>query len=251
MSTAVAPGPDDYRCRMREVPTADGVAEAIVESAPEGGPAVILFMDAFGLRPRIREIAAEVAGWGYVVLAPNVFYRDGTVAELAPIGDLTEPEVMGAFFRIAGPRIRHLTADAASRDFPAYLDALRGLPGVRPGPIGTVGFCMGGRLAVRLSGVFPDAVAACAAVHTGGLVTEQEDSPHLSIADAHAEFLFANADHDRSMTSTDVAALDVALREAGRPATNIIVPEAAHGFTMSDTAAWNAGATEWAFGRLR
>jgi carboxymethylenebutenolidase len=110
---------------------------------------------------------------------------------------------------------------------------------------------MGGRLAVRLSGAFSHAVAACAAVHTGGLVTEQEDSPHLALADARAEYLFANADQDRSMTPADVAALDAALRAAGRPATNVIVPEAAHGFTMSDTAAWNPGATEWAFGRLR
>nr|WP_300144063.1 dienelactone hydrolase family protein [Propionicimonas sp.] len=236
---------------MLEVSTPDGLAEVIVEASPAGGPGIILFMDAFGLRPRVREIAAEIAGWGYVVFAPNVFYRDGTVAELAPTGDLTAPEAMSAFFAVAGPRIRRLTTEAASRDFPAYLDALRALPGVRRGPIGTVGFCMGGRLAVGLSGAFPDAVAACAAIHTGGLVTQQDDSPHLAVAGARAEYLFANADHDRSMSPADVAALGAALQEAGRVATNVIVPDAAHGFTMSDTAAWNADATEWTFDQLR
>ena len=236
---------------MVQIATADGIAEAIVESAPDGGPGVLLFMDAFGLRPRIRQIAAQIAGWGYVVLAPNVFYRDGTVAELAPSGDLTAPESMGAFFAQVGPRLGHLTAELVSRDFPAYLDALRAVPGLRPGPIGTVGFCMGGRLAVRLSGAFPDDVGACAAIHTAGLLTEDGDSPHLALATARARFLFANADNDRGMTPDNVTTLDEALRAAGLAATNVIVPGAAHGYTMSDTAAWNPDATEWAFGQLK
>lgn len=236
---------------MLRITTPDGIAEAIVESSPEGGPGVLLFMDAFGLRPRIREIAAQIASWGYVVLAPNVFHRSGTVAELAPTGDLTTPDGMGAFFAVAGPRIGRLTPVLGSRDFPAWLEALRAQPGVAPGPIGTVGFCMGGRLAVRLSGEFPDDVAACAAIHTGGLVTDGADSPHLALAGARAEYLFANADNDRSMTPDNVEALGTALRAAGRAGINEIVPGAAHGFTMSDTAAWNAQATERALGQLK
>jgi carboxymethylenebutenolidase len=236
---------------MLQIPTADGVAEAIVESFPDGGPGVLLFMDAFGLRPRIREIAAEIAGWGYVVLAPNVFYRDGTVADLAPTGDLATAEGTGAFFAVAGPRIGHLTADLASRDFPAYVDALSSQLGVKPGPIGTVGFCMGGRLAVRLSGEAPDVVAACAAIHTGGLVTGEADSPHLALATTRAQYLFAHADNDRGMNPDHVAALDAAVEAAGLTATNVIVPDSTHGYTMSDTAAWNAEATDWAFGQLK
>ena len=58
-----------------------------------------MFMDAFGLRPRIDQIAREVASWGYMVLAPNVFHRDGTAGELAPTDDLTTPEGMYAFFQ--------------------------------------------------------------------------------------------------------------------------------------------------------
>lgn len=236
---------------MLQVSTTDGVAEAIVESSADGGPGVLLFMDAFGLRPRIGELAAQIASWGYVVLAPNLFYRDGTVADLAPAGDLRTPEGSSAFFSVAGPRIGRLTAERASRDLPAYVDALRALPGVTPGPIGTVGFCMGGRLAVRLSGAFPEAVLACAAIHTSGLVTDDPDSPALALATARARYLFANADNDRGMTPDQVAALDAALRAAGLAATNVIVPGAAHGYTMSDTAAWNAEATEWALGQLK
>ena len=77
---------------MLQIETVDGVAEAMVASPPDGtGPGVLFVMDAFGLRPRIQEMAQQIAGWGYVVLAPNVFYREGTVAELAPQGDLSTP----------------------------------------------------------------------------------------------------------------------------------------------------------------
>ena len=40
-------------------------------------------MDAFGLRPQIAEMTGRIAGWGYTVLAPNVFHRNGSVADLA------------------------------------------------------------------------------------------------------------------------------------------------------------------------
>ncbi|MFT3862488.1 dienelactone hydrolase family protein [Micropruina sp.] len=236
---------------MLQITTADGTAEAIVASAPGGGPGVLLFMDAFGLRPRIQQIAERIAGWGYVVLAPNVFYRAGTVAEFTPPGDIATPEGMGAFFQTCVPRMGHLTTELAERDFSAYLDALRAVPGVRPGPIGTVGFCMGGRYAVRLSGALPDDVAACAALHTASLVGDEDDSPHLALATARAQYLFANADNDAMMTPDNVKSLDQALQSAGLSGTNVIVPNAAHGYTMSDTAAWNADATEWAFGQLR
>lgn len=71
------------------IPAAEGTAEALVARPSSGGgpfPGAILYMDAFGLRPRIGDMAQRVADWGYVVLAPNVFYRDGTVAELARKG---------------------------------------------------------------------------------------------------------------------------------------------------------------------
>lgn len=228
---------------MIEIELAEGVAEAEVRApASGGGPGVLLFMDALGLRPRISDLADRIASWGYVVLAPNVFHRDGTVAELRPDGPVS--------WEAIGPRIGRLTTDLAEADIDAWVAALRALPGVTPGPIGTVGFCMGGRLAVRTANRYPE-VAACAALHTGGLVTPEDDSPHLGLGGARAAFLFGHADNDRSMTAEQVAVLGEALATAGLEATNEIVAGAAHGYTMSDTPAWNEEAYEWAFGRLR
>ena len=236
---------------MLTIPTADGVAEAILATPPSGrGPGVLFFMDAFGLRPRIEEMAAEIASWGYVVLAPNVFYRDGSVEDIAPSGDLTTPAGREAFWQVAGPRIGHLTAELAVADNESYLDTLRGLPEVTPGPVGVVGFCMGARLAVRAAGRHPD-VAACAGFHAGGLVTDAPDSPHRELATARAEFLFGHADDDGSMTPANVASLGEALEAAGLAATNEVYEGARHGYTMSDTSSWNEQAFVRAFANLK
>jgi len=237
---------------MLTISTSDGVAEAIVATPPGGtGPGVLFFMDAFGLRPRILQMAEQIASWGYVVLAPNVFYRDGTVSEVAPQGDLTTPAGREAFFRVAGPRIEHLTSEMAVRDNDAYLTALRALPGVSPGPVGVVGFCMGTRLAMRAAGRHPDLVAACAGFHGGRLVTDAADSPHLGLATAKAEFVFGHADNDGSMTVQDSEDLGRALDAAGLTSTNEIYEGAPHGYTMSDTSSWNEPAFVRAFTNLQ
>ena len=238
---------------MLSISTSDGVAEAIVATPPRGtGAGVLFFMDAFGLRPRIEEMAAQIASWGYVVLVPNVFYRDGTVSELAPQGDLTTPAGREAFWQVAGARIEHLTTEMVVRDNDAYLTALRSLPGVVvSGPVGVVGFCMGARLAIRAAGRHPDLVAACAGFHGGRLVTDAPDSPHRELATARAEFVFGHADNDGSMTGQDSADLGAALAAAGLTASNEIYEGAPHGYTMADTASWNEPAFVRAFSNLR
>jgi carboxymethylenebutenolidase len=237
---------------MLTITTTDGVAEAIVATPPQGtGPGVLFFMDAFGLRPRIQDMVSEIASWGYVVMAPNVFYRDGDAAEVAPKGDMTTPEGREEFFTHAGPRIGHLTSELAERDNDAYVAALRALPEVSPGPIGVVGFCMGTRLAMRAAGRHPEAVAACAGFHGGGLITDEPDSPHLELSTAKAEFLFGHADNDGSLTPQNAADLGEALEAAGLTATSEIYEGAPHGYTMSDTSSWNEAAFVRAFKNLK
>ncbi|WP_442910084.1 dienelactone hydrolase family protein [Knoellia sp. Soil729] len=236
------------------IPMAEGaVAEAFVarpqRDTSEEHPGVLLFMDAIGLRPRIAEMAQRIADWGYVVLAPNVFFRDGTKDELAPTTDLTDPGARDEFFEAAMPRVQALTATRAEADIPVYLETLRALTGVAEGPVGTVGYCMGARLAVRAANL--DAgVAAVGGFHGGGLATEGDDSPHRGLADARAEFVFGHADQDRSMGPEAVARLGEALADAGLSARNEVYEGAAHGYTMSDTAVFDEAATERAFTEL-
>jgi len=240
---------------MIEVRTPDGTAEAWLSRPPGVDenvslPGVLLFMDAIGLRPRIVEMADRIASWGNVVLAPNVFYRNGTAAETSPVGPLDSDKKRADFFKGVRPRISGLTTKLALRDIAAYLDELVSRPEVRT-PVGVVGYCMGARLAVRAACTHPDVVAACGGFHGGGLASDAADSPHLGLAAARAEFVFGHADHDASMNADAVARLDEALRNAGLTATNEIYEGTAHGYTMADTLVYDEAATERHFAALR
>jgi carboxymethylenebutenolidase len=214
-----------------EIPVPDGTAEAYVAGPDDrSAPGVLFFMDAYGLRPQIETMLDRIAGWGYTVLAPNVFHRDGTVAELVD-------EREHVFDRVKG-----LTPDQLLADAPAYLAALR--ERAADGPFATTGYCMGARLAVRTATAHPDDIAAVGGWHGGGLVTDDEHSPHRGLAHARAEFAFGHADHDRGMPPEAVRTLGETLSGAGLVFINDVYPNAPHGYTMNDTPAYQEEGAE-------
>src|ERR1700744_1148833 len=96
-----------------DVQTPDGTADCYL-TRPDGDgphPGVLFMIDAIGLRPRIEEMADRIAGGGYVVLAPNVFYRAGP-APLWATPDLRDPDARGRFFQTLGPLVGALTPAA-------------------------------------------------------------------------------------------------------------------------------------------
>ncbi|QNN54116.1 dienelactone hydrolase family protein [Nocardioides mesophilus] len=234
-----------------EVPTPDGAADALLAAPTDGGPhpGVLLYMDAFGLRPRIEEMAARLAGEGYVVLAPNVFYRSGR-APVVELGDLTSPEGRHAMFEQLGPLMAALTPDLAMRDARAYLAALEADERVSDGPVGTVGYCMGGALALRTAAEAPDRVAAAASFHGGRLATDAPDSPHRSFGRIAGEVYVGHADHDGSMPPEQQQLVAKTLADAGVDHRAELYEGAQHGFTMADTAAYDPAATERHWERL-
>jgi carboxymethylenebutenolidase len=228
-----------------QVPTADGTAEAFLVR-PEGDgpfPAVLMFMDAFGLRPRLAEMAERIAGHGYVVLVPNLFYRDATGPLISP-EELADPEKRGAAFGRLMPMIQGLTPERIAADSGSYLDFLAAQDGVDPGPAVVTGYCMGGTNALRVIEAHPGRIAALGSFHAGRVVTDQPDSPHLGVGSITGEVYFAHADNDGSMTPDQIKALEAALDEAGVTYTSEVYEDAPHGFTMSDTAMHHAGAEE-------
>lgn len=237
---------------MIEIETPAGTAEAYL-ARPEGESrgGVVFFMDAIGLRPRIGEMADQIASWGYTVLAPNVFYRTVTAEALRPKKDLRVAENREEFFATSGvmQHMQALTSDKAAEDAEAWVAALEHYAG--DGPIGTTGYCMGARLSTRLGGQYPDKVVAVGGFHGGGLVTEEPDSPHHAVASSRAEFVYGHADNDGSMQPEAVAKLEDALTAAGRPHLNAIYPDAPHGYTMADTSMWHAVSAERHFTELQ
>lgn len=232
------------------IATEDGDAEAYVSTPGIGGhPGVLLYMDAIGLRPQIYAMADRIAAWGYTVLAPNVFHREGRIADLAPQSDLRVPAHREAFVGAAMARVAALTPDLTRRDAPAYVRRLAEMSeGSR---IGVHGYCMGGALSVRTAAAVPDAVASVASFHGGRLVTDAPDSPHRLVEGTDAAYLFIHADQDPSMTKHDVEVLDSSLQRADLDHTSRIEPGASHGFTMADTAPYHPEAAERHFTDLR
>jgi carboxymethylenebutenolidase len=231
-----------------DVKTADGVADAYL-ARPDGDgahPAVLFVMDAIGLRPRIEEMADRIAQQGYVVLAPNVFYRAGRAPVLAP-PDFSDPDDRAGFMQAVRPLIDQLTPERAASDGAAYLDCLAGLA---PGPVAITGYCMGGRMGWRIAAAHPDRVAALGSFHGGGLATDAPDSPHLSAEDLEAELYFGHADQDRSMTADQIAVLEGALHDAGARYRSELYEGAMHGYTMADMAAYDEAACERHFTEL-
>jgi carboxymethylenebutenolidase len=230
-----------------DIQTSEGVANAYL-SHPEDGqdhPGVLLLMDAFGLRPRIEQMADRIAAQGYVVLAPNVFYRAGR--KPVDTDGIHDPERRGEVFQKIMPLMRELIPERIAADGDAYL---RRLEEVARGPMVLTGYCMGGRLGWRIAAAHPDRVAALGAFHTAGLVTEGQDSPHRSADRLQAELYFGFADEDPNATPEQIATLEHALDDAGVTYRSEVYEGAAHGYTMSDTPAYDEAAAERHFREL-
>ncbi|MCI2422263.1 dienelactone hydrolase family protein [Saccharopolyspora sp. K220] len=228
-----------------DIPTPDGVADAYLvhSDAPGPHPAVLLYMDAFGLRPHLNAMADRLASAGYTVVVPNVLYRHGRT----PVVDLPEfidPSQRPEIFQKIGPLIQSLTPELAMRDAGAYLDWLANRPEATNGPVGITGYCMGAVLALRTAGTYPERVAAAGGFHGGNLATEAPDSPHLVADRVTAELYFGHADQDPSLPTAQIDRLEEALTAAGVRHRCEVYPGAHHGYTQADTAAYNPEAAE-------
>ncbi len=235
----------DLRTSTVDIDTPDGTADAFL-AAPEGRgpyPAVLFYMDAFGPRPRLEEMATRIADQGYVVLVPHVFYRQGR-APLLDTTKLMDPDERGKLFSTLMPWMKQLTPERAMQDADAYVDYLLAHDEVGDGPIGVTGYCMGGALALRTAAHRPEQVAAAAAFHPARLVSDAPDSPHLLVDRLKAEVYVASADNDQGMTPEQQQKLDESLTEARVTHTCEQYDGAAHGFTMADTAVYDEAATE-------
>lgn len=230
---------------MLDIPTPDGTADAYLALPTDGTPhpAVLLYMDAFGLRPHLKSMADRIAEAGYTVLVPNVFYRAGR-APLVELPEFINPAERPEIIQQLGPAARTLTPEGAMRDAAVYLDWLAASPLTTDGPVGVTGYCMGAGLALRTAGTHPDRVAAAAGFHGAYLATDAPDSPHLLAEHITAELYFGHADRDSTNPADQIARLDKALATAGVRHRAEVYEGAHHGFTQADTAMYSAEATD-------
>src|SRR5271154_1471956 len=219
----------------------DGICKAWI-LAPDGKgpwPGVVFYMDGFGIRPAMIEMANHIAKQGYVVLLPDLYYRFGAYGPLVP-----KEVLQGDFRAIIGPMMASTNNHKAAEDTAAFLSYLDGRDDVAGDKVGTVGFCMGGGMALTAAGYYPDQVAAAVSFHGGNLATDLPTSPHLVAPKIKAEVYVAGADKDHGYPPEMAQRLEDALTKAGVRHKCEVYQDKMHGWMKPDMPVYDAQAAE-------
>jgi carboxymethylenebutenolidase len=213
-----------------EIKTPDGTCDAAFIHPASGSHAgVLIWPDAFGLRPSMRDMAKRLAAQGYSVLVPNPFYRMGKAPFFTDASTVTD-------FNKVRPLMVSVTADGnAEKDAVAYIAFLDAQKQVNTSKkIGTQGYCMGGGLVMRTAATVPDRVGAGGSFHGGGLVTDMPNSPHLLAPKIKAKMYFGIAHSDDVQTPDAKDKLKAAFIAANNPATIEVYETCYHGWCVPD-----------------
>jgi carboxymethylenebutenolidase len=227
------------------VTTPDGSCPVLLFTPDGSGPwpGVVMYPDAGGVRDTFEQMAGKLAEFGYTVLLPDVYYRNGDWAPFDMATAFSDEQERSRLFSMIGS----ITPDNVAGDAGAFFDYLAARPEVVGERFGVCGYCMGGRMSVLVAGLLPDRVAAAASFHGGGLVTDNAGSPHLLADRMSATVYVGGAENDASFTADHAEQLDKALTAAG-VAHTIEWYSAAHGFAVPDNPPYDAAADErhWA-----
>lgn len=222
-----------------EIKTPDGTCNAAFIHPKSGShPGVIIWPDAFGLRPSMRDMAKRLAADGYSVLVPNPYYR---------IGKDQYTDASHVNFATDLPKLRPLMASigadgAAEKDALAYVEFLDAQKPVnKKKKIGAQGYCMGGALVVRTCAAVPARMGAGASFHGGGLVTKNPNSPHLLAPKIKARMYFGIAASDDKTQPDAKDKLKEAFEAAHVPAEIHVWEGTIHGWCVPDMPPNQAG----------
>jgi carboxymethylenebutenolidase len=231
-----------------EFRTEDGAAKASLiqpdKKAAGGQPGVILYMDAFGPRPALDAMGERLAGHGYVVLIPDLFYRFGAYGPLDAKTAFSDPGTREKIMRM----IQETTPEKNRRDSGAFIEAITGAGAT--GKIGVVGYCMGGGRALTAAAAYPDRIAAAASFHGGNLATDAPESPHRLVGSIKGRVYVGSAGVDRSFPPEQSARLAEALRVAEIDHIIENYVGMAHGWAVSDHGVYDERGAERHWSRL-
>lgn len=216
------------------------VVEPVV---PGQYPGILFYSDIYQLGGPILRLADRLAGYGYVVAAPEIFHR------LEPLGTAIEPNDLG---RLRGndaasrTEVAHYDADAV-----AALDWLQSSDAVAPGQLGTVGFCIGGHLACRAALNFGVKAAVCCyptGIHSGKLGKDRANTLER-LGDLKAHLLLIFGDQDPHVPAEGRDTILGALIAAGVDHRTLIYP-ANHTFMRDDGYRYDPAATDAAWAEV-
>ncbi|HWB49480.1 MAG TPA: dienelactone hydrolase family protein [Stellaceae bacterium] len=223
--------------RVVPVPTPAGRMETFISHPEQDGPfpAIVMYMDFWGVREELFDIARRVATVGYYCMVPDLYYRQGRVRnewrndknQMISM-HLLDPERQ----RLARIPLEKLSNAMVVEDTGALLEFIdRGEP-VRPGGMGSFGYCMGGRHVLCVAGAYPERFIANASLHGTALVSEREDSPHRLVDRFRGELYCGFAEHDPHAPPDMIRELGGLLAGRAVKYHHEIHPGAEHGYAL-------------------
>jgi carboxymethylenebutenolidase len=228
-----------------DLTTADGVMDTYTFEPSNGGtppwPAVIIYMDAYGIRPNLDSMAQRLADAGYFVSVPNLYYRTGAFEPFDPKKIAAGEESERARFRSL---IDSIDNTKVMRDTESILEYLAQAPAATHEKVGAVGYCMGGGFAISALGRFPDPVAAAASFHGGSLATDKADSPHRLAPQMRGRLYVGVASIDPGFPMAQQERLEAALRDGGVDYSLETYEGAKHGFAVTGHMVYDRDASE-------
>jgi carboxymethylenebutenolidase len=235
--------------RTVAVPTKSGPMETFITHPEEGGPfpAVVIFMDFWGLREELFDVARRVGTVGYYCAVPDFYHRQGRVRHewrnqnnrMISMHNL-DPERQ----RQALAPLEKLTNAMVIEDTGALLEFMDSGEPVQPDGIGSIGYCMGGRHVMCAAGAYPDRFVAGASLHGTMLVSDRDDSPHRLAHRFRGELYCGFAERDPHTPPAMIHELGELLQECAVSYRHEIHPGAEHGYALPNRDIYDKRAAE-------
>jgi carboxymethylenebutenolidase len=226
-----------------ELRTLDGLLDVHLfePEGPGAWPAVVVYMDAFGIRPDLASMARRLAARGFVVAVPNLYYRSGSFAPFDKSQVFADGPERDRFKGM----IASITPAMVMDDTRAVIGRLDAHPSTVPqAPMAAVGYCMGGGYALAAAGTFPERIAAAASFHGGSLATDRPASPHLLAPRIRGRVYVGAAEIDPSFPADQQQRLRDAFEAAGVRYTMETYAGAKHGFAVTGHPVYDREASE-------
>jgi len=233
---------------IRDVVTRAGAMETFIVRPDRNGPhpAVFLLMDAPGIREELYDMARRLCTVGYYVVLPNLYYRAGKDTKYGP-DVLTKGSAEQARMRAVRTKMTIPPVMEDIADLQSFLDTQ---PAAKQGPVGAHGYCMSGPYALAAAARYPDRIAAAASFYGTWLVSDAEESPHLTLGQAKGELYIACAEHDELAPLPMVAELKARFDASGNSGELEIYPGVHHGFAFPQRWCYDKPAAERHWERL-
>ncbi len=231
--------------RHVHVATPDGNMETFV-AHPDGAgpfPAVVMFQNVGGLSEILRGMARRLAAEGYYCAVPSLYHRLGTIV----IDPDSKDEKVLALRKIASGS---LVNGKVVEDTGALLKFITTDKAARSGPMGTIGYCQGGRFAVLAAANFPGEFKATASLFGTQLITKAADSPHLVLNKMQGEVYFGFAEHDHSAPPETVEQIRADMRQCPVKSLVEVHPDTQHGYAFPGRVVYHKEAAELSWKRI-